>query len=66
MFLNTAQRCSLKKTRLELKKMLFENSYVRKEGFGNTYRDSLGAQTAAFCNALETDNPELYKAVIIR
>lgn len=48
------------------KKMLSENSYVRKEGFGNTYRDSLGAQTAAFCNALETDNPELYKAVIIR
>lgn len=48
------------------KKLGSENEYLRRDGFGNTYRASFGIQTASLCEALEENNPLLYTAVRIR
>lgn len=48
------------------KKLASENTYLQREGFGKTYRDSFAIQTAVLCDALENDDAALYSAVEIR
>ncbi len=49
-----------------MEKMEVKNKYLSKEGFGQSYRETLAIQVSLLVDAVESGNPEQYSPLLIR